>query len=262
MEHSNTTLNQAKEKVDADLKASEAVAEKDQADPARDKFLDLTEREREAVIEYLNIVTKKQSVRFKLSDGKLELDDSSVPIVQPFVANAFGSTDMAFIGSIVAQLANAVSDGDEGDLHALNFAVSMINGANPRDPIETVLLAQMAAVNISFMTYSRHVNVRPRLLDQNIAERALNRLARTYVSQMEALQRYRTGGEKIVSQQVSVAAGGQAIVGNVMQAPSEKAPERKAGASPRAALAGTNVVRMPEKAKQASKGTLRRRPTK
>ena len=56
-EQSKTTLNQAKEKVDADLKASEAVAEKDQADPARDKFLDLTEREREAVIEYLNIVT-------------------------------------------------------------------------------------------------------------------------------------------------------------------------------------------------------------
>jgi hypothetical protein len=57
VKQSNTTLNQAKEKVDADLKASEAVAEKDQADPARDKFLDLTEREREAVIEYLNIVT-------------------------------------------------------------------------------------------------------------------------------------------------------------------------------------------------------------
>ena len=65
-----------------------------------------------------------------------------------------------------------------------------------------------------------------------------------------------------MSQQVSVAAGGQAIVGNVMQGPSEMAPEREAGASPRAALAGTSVVRMPEKAKQASKGTFRRRPTK
>jgi hypothetical protein len=99
----------------------------------------------------------------------LTLDHSSVPIVQPLIANAFGSTDMAFIGSIVAQLANAVSDGDEADLHALNFAVSMINGANSRDQIETVLLAQMAAVNISFMTYCRHLNVRPRIYDQNIA---------------------------------------------------------------------------------------------
>ena len=95
-------------------------------------------------------------------------------------------------------------------------------------------------------------------------ERAFNRLARTFASQWEAFQRYRTGGEKIVSQQVSVAAGGQAIVGNVMQAPSEMAPERTAGASPRAALAGANVVPMPvaEKVKQVSKGGFRRRPTK
>jgi hypothetical protein len=159
---------------------------------------------------------------------------------------------MAFIGSIVAQLANAVSDGDEADLHALNFAVSMINGANSRDQIETVLLAQMAAVNISFMTYCRHLNVRPRIYDQNIAERALNRLARTYVSQMEAWQRYRTGGEKILSQQVSVAAGGQAIVGNVMQGvlSTMGSPARSRKASIRCAERGLvrreTVCRRPE----------------
>jgi hypothetical protein len=263
-----TKLTRANEKVVADLKASEAVTSevqrKTEQSPARDKFLDLTEREREAVIEYLNIVTKKQSVRFTLSNdpARLALDHSSARIVQPVLMNAFGSTDKAFIDGIVAQLANAVSDGDEADLHALNFAVSMINGIEPRNQLESVLAAQMAAVHMAFMTYFRHLTVRPRIYDQDIAERALNRLGRTFVSQVEALQRYRTGGEKVVSQQVSVAAGGQAIVGNVMQGPSEMAPERKAGASPRAALAGTNVVRMPEKAKQVSKGTFRRRPTK
>ena len=97
-------------------------------------------------------------------------------------------------------------------------------GAKPRDEIETMLLAQMAAVHISFMTYSRHLNVRPSIYDQNIAERALNRLARTYFQSNggTAAQPQRRG-KRSAEQQVSVAAGGQAIVGSIMQAPSEMA---------------------------------------
>jgi hypothetical protein len=174
------------------------------------------------------------------------------------IPQILGSTDMAFVEGIVAQLANAGSNCDGPDFHMLNFAVSVINGAEPKNQLDTMLAAQMAAVHIAFMNYFRHLTVRPRIYDQDIAERAFNRLARTFASQWEAFQRYRTGGEKIVSQQVSVAAGGQAIVGNVMQAASETAPEKTAGASLRAALAGTNVVPMPvaKKAKQTSQGWL------
>ena len=47
------------------------------------------------------------------------------------------------------------------------------------------------------------------------------RPARTYATQMEALKRYRTGGEqKVTVHHVSVNEGGQAIVGNVNQAAS------------------------------------------
>jgi hypothetical protein len=49
-------------------------------------------------------------------------------------------------------------------------------------------------------------------------ERTLNKLARTFTAQLEALKRYRTGGEqKVTVQHVSVSDGGQAIVGNVAQ---------------------------------------------
>jgi hypothetical protein len=42
---------------------------------------------------------------------------------------------------------------------------------------------------------------------------------RTFIMQMEALKRHRTGGEqKVTVQHVSVSEGGQAIVGNVTQA--------------------------------------------
>ncbi len=50
---------------------------------------------------------------------------------------------------------------------------------------------------------------------------------RTFTAQMEALKRYRTGGEQKVSvQHASVSAGGQAIVGNVTQAARDAAPDK------------------------------------
>jgi hypothetical protein len=69
---------------------------------------------------------------------------------------------------------------------------------------------------------------------QDSAERAFNKLTRTFATQMEALKRYRTGGEqKVTVQHVSVSEGGQAIVGNVTQAARETARD-KAASSPRA----------------------------
>ena len=54
------------------------------------------------------------------------------------------------------------------------------------------------------------------LPQQDSAERALSRLARTFAAQLEALKRYRTGGEQRVTvQHVTVNEGGQAVVGAV-----------------------------------------------
>ena len=51
---------------------------------------------------------------------------------------------------------------------------------------------------------------------QDSAERAFNKLARTFTAQIEALKRYRTGGEqRMTVEHVTVNEGGQAIVGNV-----------------------------------------------
>jgi hypothetical protein len=51
--------------------------------------------------------------------------------------------------------------------------------------------------------------------------------------QMEALKRYRTGGEqKVTVQHVSVSEGGQAIVGNVTQPAGGTAPEKPMTTTP------------------------------
>jgi hypothetical protein len=63
--------------------------------------------------------------------------------------------------------------------------------------------------------------------------RAFNQLERTFTAQMEALKRYRTGGEqKVTVQHVSVSEGGQAIVGKVTQTAREPVPESDAQAPP------------------------------
>ncbi|MGH1573796.1 hypothetical protein ACRAWG_28045 [Methylobacterium sp. P31] len=94
--------------------------------------------------------------------------------------------------------------------------MSVINGIEPRDEIEAMLGAQMAAVHMASMTFARRLAHVQNIPQQDAAERAFNKLTRTFTAQMEALKRYRSTGQQVVRvERVSVEAGGQAIVGSV-----------------------------------------------
>jgi hypothetical protein len=68
---------------------------------------------------------------------------------------------------------------------------------------------------------------------QDSAERALNKLTRTYAMHLEAFKRYRIGGEqKVTVQHVLVNEGGKAIVGNVTQGAPATAPQKPANVTP------------------------------
>jgi hypothetical protein len=83
------------------------------------------------------------------------------------------------------------------------------------------------------MTLGRRLARTETLQQQDSAEHAFNKLARTFTAQLEALKRYRTGGEqKVTVQHVSVSEGGQAIVGNVTHATPQSAPETSAKSVP------------------------------
>src|ERR1700746_2313783 len=94
--------------------------------------------------------------------------------------------------------------------------LSVVKGVSPTDTVEPMRAAQMAAVHDAIMTFARrfaHVETIPQ---QDSAERALNKLARTFAAQVEALKRYRSGGEQTVRvEHVTVNEGGKAIVGTV-----------------------------------------------
>ena len=157
---------------------------------------------------------------------------------------ALGTTDLDFIEGLLGQLANAGSQGSEVNAQGVNFMLSIIKGIKPRDQVEAMLAAQMAAVHMATMTFARRLAHVDNIPQQDSAERAFNKLTRTFTTQMEALKRYRTGGEqKVTVQHVTVGEGGQAIVGNVTQGRREAAPD-KAVATP-LALTDAKTAPMP-----------------
>ncbi len=106
--------------------------------------------------------------------------------------------------------------GKSVDESGLNFMLAVVKGVEPRDQVEAMLAAQMAAVHMATMTLARRLAHVENIQQQDSAERAFNKLARTFAAQVEALRRHRTGGEqKVTVEHVTVNEGGQAIVGNV-----------------------------------------------
>jgi hypothetical protein len=123
--------------------------------------------------------------------------------------------------------------GNSGPLEGLPFKLSVVDGFTPKDRVETLIVVQIAEVHAACMRYARQLALSDNLTQQDITERGFNRLTRTFATLVETFQRYRTGGDqKVTVQQVSVSDQGQAIVGNVTQAPSNTTLEKGADSSP------------------------------
>jgi hypothetical protein len=157
---------------------------------------------------------------------------------------ALGSADMDFVIGLLGQIANAGSQGRECDPVGTNFMISVIKGIQPRDQIEAMLASQMAAVHMASMTLARRLAHVEDIRQQDSAERAFTKLTRTFAAQMEALKRYRTGGEqKITVQRVTVSDGGQAIVGHITHGSREALANNSAASRP--LLADAQTAQMP-----------------
>jgi len=195
-----------------------------------------TEREKTALDRYrAQKATAPAAPRMKVIDGKkkVTLDHPDEPLAWALLREALGTVSLDFVNGLLKQLANAGSHRGQIDEDALNFMLSVITGIKPKDQVEAMLAAQMAAIHTATMTFARRIANVENIAQQDSAERALNKLARTYAMQMEALKRYRTGGEqKVTVHHVSVNEGGQAIVGNVNQAAAGTAAEKPVTTTP------------------------------
>jgi hypothetical protein len=136
----------------------------------------------------------------------------------------------SFLGELLAFLAEADGSISEG---ALNRHLAMVQDLAPRDTAEAMLACQMVAVHVATMTQARYVyNGNGTLEQRDMKASQLNKLARTFAAQMEALKRYRSKGRQKVTvehKHYHLAPGAitdsQAVLGDV------KAPGRGRGDS-------------------------------
>lgn len=98
----------------------------------------------------------------------------------------------------------------------MNGLLATAAGIQPRDDVEAMLAAQMAVTHELSLLMAKRLARAENIPQQDSAERAFNKLGRTFAAQVEALRRHRHGGQqKVTVEHVTVNDGGQAIVGSV-----------------------------------------------
>ena len=152
----------------------------------------------------------------KRTDKAIKIGENGQTVDRAQVKKNFGSTNPDFLLGLAEQIVNVASQGKDPDERKIAFVKSVINSIEPRDELEAMLATQMAAIHNTTLTFARRLAHVETIPQQDSAERALNKLARTFALQLQALQKYRSGGkQQVVVKHVHVNDGGQAIVGNV-----------------------------------------------
>ncbi|HEV2901374.1 MAG TPA: hypothetical protein VGX71_26740 [Pseudaminobacter sp.] len=184
-----------------------------------------TKREAEVLAAYERSVCSKipapgMKVSMLDEDGqrvaRLEVDHADPEIGYRLLSEAVGSENRDFLIGTVDSLAMAAQTGASVDATKLNYALSIVRGLHPNDQIEAMLGVQMAAIQLATMRAAERLGGSKSMEIWDMHERALNRLARTFAAQVEALKRYRSKGEqRVIVERVTVNEGGKAVVGNV-----------------------------------------------
>jgi hypothetical protein len=132
------------------------------------------------------------------------------------LCNSIGSGSTAFLHSLLESVAQATAKRGDVQETGINNVLAVIQALQPQDEAEAMVAAQMAMVHQASMHAARRVMHSDTLQQLEANDRCLNRLTRTYAAQLEALKRYRSGGQqRMTVEHVHVHEGGQAIVGSV-----------------------------------------------
>jgi hypothetical protein len=100
---------------------------------------------------------------------------------------------------------------------AVNAALAIIEGAEPRNEVEAALAIQMACTHTAAMTVLARIGG-GHGPDRSVAlmAAAASRLVRANAAQLEVYRRLKNGGSQFVRvEHVHVNSGGQAVIGNV-----------------------------------------------
>jgi hypothetical protein len=158
------------------------------------------------------------SPRIKLYKRRIVIHHTDPQAAERLLADALGVADSDALHGLLRQLVKASLAGRKPDEANLAFMISMVKSIAPKDSIEAMLAAQMVSVHAAAMRSACRLVLTDDIPQQESITRALTRLARTFASQVEALSRHRSNGERAITvRNLSVQDGGRAIVGNVTQ---------------------------------------------
>jgi hypothetical protein len=175
----------------------------------------------------------KQTSRVKVSvssEGERLMADWTLesPAGHYLLMEALGTSDPDFYKPIMSHLLRASTHGPQIDEAEVNFLISVIKGVQPQDQLEAMLASQMGAVHMLTMEFARRLSNADTIAQQDAAERTLNKLCRTFATQVEALKRHRSNGvQKVIVGHLNVNQGGQAVVGNVSHGGGPGASEKR-----------------------------------
>src|ERR1700722_539443 len=102
---------------------------------------------------------KRPSPRVKLvekagSSVELSADPPIPHLGNALIMESLGTADFDFYNGLLTQLANVGTQG-KPDERGTNFLLAMVRGIGPKDEIEAMMAAQMAAVHMTTMTFAR-----------------------------------------------------------------------------------------------------------
>ena len=132
--------------------------------------------------------------------------------------NVAGTADSDLTCYLVGQAADAIQRTEKPQADILNKAVAALAGIGPRDELEGMLAVQMLAVHHLAMECMKRARRSQPIEGMNYHINCATKLQRTFVAQVETLNRYRgKGQQKVTVEHVHINKGGQAIVGAVNQ---------------------------------------------
>lgn len=187
-----------------------------------------TDEEKAMIAKYFERVKREplKVTRFDKESNALvsERQEGDQELVATQLLEAYGTPDTDLQNYLLDQVIRTFrgcesSEGFDSSRMAdfANRAIALLNGIRPQDEIEGMLAVQMIAVhNLAMATLERAILTGQTFLGTEANVNHATKMLRTFAAQMEALKRYRTGGQqKVIVEHVYVNEGGQAIVGVV-----------------------------------------------
>jgi hypothetical protein len=135
----------------------------------------------------------------------------------------FGNKEPAFVLNLLRQVAQIGKLGSYADQSLIEFYFATIAGMKPRDPTETMLAAQMAALQPLITRTANQLAHAESPQDAESAARTLNKLSRTFSNLAATFDRHRMfGQQKFTMQQISLSVTGNPVESNASSPDTEE----------------------------------------